>query len=149
MCPVHRTSPLSSRSGFTMVELLVVSAILGVLALMALPVFNDYITKTKNKRCAGDIRTLEKAVTAYILERNALPVSLAEVGMADRTDPWGRPYQYNKNATLEDGFTFKLNEDYDLYSMGSDGASDTDGSLPQCADDIVRANTGGYAGERS
>jgi general secretion pathway protein G len=148
MSPFQHTSTLSTRAGFTMVELIVVTAILGVLALMAIPAFNDYKTKAQNKRSASDIRTIEKAITAHILDRNSLPASLADIGMATQMDPWGRPYQYNKGGILDDGLN-KLNDDYDLYSTGKDGASDPDGSKPESADDIVRMNDGGYAGERS
>lgn len=93
MSPFQHTSAISTRAGFTMVELIVVTAILGVLALMAIPVFNDYKTQAQNKRSAGDIRTIEKAITAHILDRNSLPASLADIGMATLMDPWGRPYQ--------------------------------------------------------
>lgn len=155
MSEFKRTHTVSAHAGFTLVELLMVVALMGALAVMSIPIFTSYITTARNKRCIGDIRTIDKAVTSYILEKNALPASLADVGMANQKDPWGRPYQYQDvspssgNTPLEYDVTGeRLNEDYDLYSQGKDGASnavfDSSG-----ADDIVRANNGSYAGERS
>jgi prepilin-type N-terminal cleavage/methylation domain-containing protein len=144
----HRHT-LSSRIGFTLVELLVVVAVLGVLVLMAIPAYNQYITSTKNKRCIGDIRTIDKAITSYYLEKNVYPANLSEVGMGNQRDPWGRPYRYNTPYSLKDSLGFFLNNDYDLYSEGKDGASSDDDSDPSSADDIVRMNSGVYAGERS
>lgn len=149
MSESHHRHMLSDRAGFTLVELLMVVAIVGALATMAIPAFNQYITLSKNKRCIGDIRTIDKAITAYILEKNALPGSLGDVGMAGQKDPWGRPYQYATPPSLKDSSTDPLNDDYDLYSWGKDGASADDDSDPTSADDIVRSNSGVYAGERS
>jgi prepilin-type N-terminal cleavage/methylation domain-containing protein len=149
MAESHYRHTLSSRTGFTLVELLVVVAVLGVLALMAIPAYNQYITSTRNKRCIGDLRTIDKAITSYVLEKNALPPTLTDVGMANQKDPWGRPYQYVHPASLKDSATDPLNDDYDLYSLGRDGASSDDDSDPSSTDDIVRSNSGIYAGERS
>lgn len=80
--------------GMTLVELIVVVAILGVLATMAVPTFNEYIKTAQNGACASDLRTIDKAVTAYYIDRNVLPEHLSDVGMDNQLDPWKRPYIY-------------------------------------------------------
>lgn len=153
MAELHPRHTISARAGFTLVEVIMVLGVLAALAIMAIPVFNDYITKTRNKRCIGDIRTIDKAITSYALEKNGLPASLADVGMANILDPWGRPYQYQDLSLGGSPLEYPLsgdplNQDYDLYSQGRDGVS-TSAFGASSADDVVRANNGIFAGERS
>lgn len=139
-------------SGFTLVELIMVVAILGVLAAMSIPAFNDYIDSTKEKVCAADIRTIDKSISAYVIEYNTLPADLNAAGMGTVLDPWRRPYEYVKvvaGAELQDSLLQPMNTDYDLYSKGKDGDSiAAPGSALINEDDIVRSNNGIYVGKR-
>lgn len=144
-----RTNIPSARTGFTLVELLVVVAILGVLALMAIPTFNQYVTTTKSNRCIADIRSIDKAITAYLIEKTTLPpgFNLATVGMDGQRDPWGRQYYFQNFADpgatpLEYPDTSQINTDYDLYSYGANGESSIAYDAAKTEDDIVRANNG-------
>ena len=138
--------------GFTLIELIVVTTILGVLTLMAFPVFSNYIRTVKNGACAADIRVIDKAIQAYVIDKNALPNSLDDVGMGEKLDPWKRLYVYqdlSKGAALMNFAGIEaLNTDYDLYSKGEDGASTPASGNPGNEDDIVRSNDGVYVGTR-
>jgi general secretion pathway protein G len=75
------------------------------------------------------------------------------VGYGDRRDPWGNLYQYLNIETQKgvgkarkDQFLVPLNSDYDLYSMGRDGKSQSPLKAKASRDDILRANNGGYVG---
>ena len=143
--------------GFTLVELIVVCAVLGTLVAMAMPAFNSYIESAKNTACASDIRTIEKAVTAWLLENNrSVPeANLSDMGITNLLDPWKRNYVYTVHtvpeddpAALKDVTAVKdLNTDYDLYSMGKDGASDLDPGVTT-VDDVVRSSDGNFVGVR-
>jgi general secretion pathway protein G len=68
-------------------------------------------------------------------------------------DPWGHPYQYlsfsglkGKGEMRKDKNLVPINSDYDLYSMGPDGESQTPLTAKASRDDIIRANNGGYVG---
>jgi general secretion pathway protein G len=143
--------------GFTLVELIVVSAILGVLMLIALPTYTAYMKSVKESRCMADIRTLEKDISAYAIEKNALPDTntfLTEIGRDGLLDPWGRNYVYLKIAggggvPYKDLLNKPFNTDFDLYSRGEDGNSTAtlagDPPPPENMDDIIRTE-GGYVG---
>jgi len=145
--------------GFTLVELIVVCAVLGVLAAMAMPAYNGYVNSTKNAACSSDIRTIEKAITAWLLENNAsTPKSSlggeGGMGITNLLDPWKREYVYHLHTDpVDDDLALKdpafkyLNTDYDLYSLGADGASEAEPATTT-ADDVVRSNDGGFVGAR-
>jgi len=141
--------PASGVRAFTLVELLMVVAIIGALSAMAIPAFSSYILSARVSRCIAEIRNIENAITAYSVEHNSYPGNLAIDGISNApTDPWGNLYLYNNPAVINDMLNLgQLNLDYDLYSKGADGLSATNSSAI-CADDIVRANDGLYVGKR-
>jgi general secretion pathway protein G len=152
MLTIRRQQPSVVCCGFTLIELILVVAIIGMLATMATPFYNGYIKTVKNKACASDLRTIDSAISAYIIANNVLPTSLDDVGMGSQVDPWKHRFVYNNNFSLVDpleDIAFKpLNSDYDLYSTGEDGASTPASGNPANADDIVRSGEGAYIGER-
>lgn len=58
---------------FTLIELLIVVAIIGVLAAIAVPNFINARTRAMVSRCYADIRTLGNAFEMYRLDNNAYP----------------------------------------------------------------------------
>ena len=138
--------------GFTVVELLIVFGIVGTIASIALPKFNYYKEKAKVGIAITDISTIGKEIMSYELANGQYPDDLSELGMPNTTDPWDNPYQYTKvegtpqGQLRKDRFMVPVNSDFDLYSMGPDGASTSPFTAARSRDDIVRANDGGYVG---
>lgn len=139
--------------GFTLIEIILSLAILGILAGIAIPLYAGYVDKAKMETAIADVRTISSAVTTFFANRNTYPESLAEVGYATYRDPWGNPYQYlniqtakNKGLMRKDRFLVPINSDYDLYSMGKDGQSIPPLTANVSKDDIIRANDGAYIG---
>lgn len=137
--------------GFTLVEVLMVIAIIGVLSLMVIPQFSQLRNLAKNARCKSEIRTVEKSIIAYNLDNGNFPNNLPNNALdpnvtTTTTDPWGNPYQYynihNGGGTPYmnvDGVT-PLNTDFDLWSSGADGLTITKSLEPSSTtsmDDIV------------
>jgi general secretion pathway protein G len=132
---------------------MVVIAIIGTLAAIAVPTYSAYVDKARRIRAIADIKVISTAIDAHKMEHNVYPVSLNVVGYGNQLDPWGRPYQYlnietakGKGHMRKDHFLVPINSDYDLYSMGPDGRSVAPLTARHSRDDIIRANNGGYVG---
>ncbi len=59
--------------GFTLIELMIVIAIIGVLAAIAIPQFAAYRQKAHNAAALTDLRTSKSVVEAYYLEHYYYP----------------------------------------------------------------------------
>ncbi|MBF0501056.1 MAG: prepilin-type N-terminal cleavage/methylation domain-containing protein [Candidatus Riflebacteria bacterium] len=97
------------RKGFTLLELLVVVAILAALVALALPYYQDYVSQTKLTAAKADLATFNKALTnwdqlesghAPLVDNEMTPLigkylqdfrSTANQKMP--IDPWGSPYE--------------------------------------------------------
>ena len=143
-----------SQRGFTLVEILIVIGILGVVAAIATPRYADYKERLRVTQAKQDIAAINAQVKVYMNDNRTPPDSLGAVGQGGKLDPWGRPYQYQKLEGVK-GVAGKarknknlvpLNSDFDLYSMGKDGASAGPLTAPQSRDDVLRANDGAFIG---
>ena len=139
--------------GFTLVELVLVVAIVAILASIAIPYYDNCRDKANNTQAIADIQSIELKLTEYFSENNAYPTSLSTISMQNLMDPWGNPYVYLNAAPptkpgklRKDHFMVPVNTDYDLYSKGKDEKSATPFTAAISQDDIVRANNGEFIG---
>ncbi len=143
-------------AGFTLVELLVVIAMLGTLSGIAIPAYSRFIGKARITKAIAEITILQKEIKLYEIDRDALPNSLDDIGRGNLLDPYGNPYIYENFATgfaakgvggkRKDQWDNPLNDDYDLYSMGRDGESAQHLHNKKSHDDIIRAREGRFIG---
>jgi general secretion pathway protein G len=150
VAPSDRVYAARSCRGFTLLELIIVVAIIGILASIAMPLYAEIRAKATVSRAIGEIRNLETEINAYFTEKENLPVNITDLGRGDILDPWGRKYEYQLIATAGGAerklFGISLNTGYDLYSKGKDGQSAPSLADPKSKDDVVLANDGGYVG---
>jgi general secretion pathway protein G len=114
-----------SRGGFTLMEMLVVVAILVVLAGAAVPIYLKYLDEAKIDRARVDCKTLEGACLAYKLKHGDFPPSLLALtqpapdgGLPSfepgaLQDPWQREYQYAAQGPHMSGYGKP-----DIWSLG-------------------------------
>jgi general secretion pathway protein G len=141
-------------AGFTLVEMLVVSVVMGTLAALAVPRTHEVLHRAQVARAASDIRAIEIDLFDFWSDQERLPTSLTEIGRAGLQDPWGNTYVYTRIAGAtgglgglrKDRFLVPLNSDFDLYSRGRDGQSSPPLTAAASKDDVIRANDGGYVG---
>ncbi len=110
-------------SGFTLVELLIVVAIIGILAAVAIPAMLTSLDKSKQRASMADMRLIGQGVQLYELDTSnfvadgtatsTLVVLIEPFTMTvlRHEDHWSHDYQYNT-----DGLTW-----YSLESFGRDG----------------------------
>lgn len=139
--------------GFTLVELMLALAVVALLLAIAVPSYSSHVLRSRTAAAIGDIGRIQLAIDSYRLNTGQYPPDLATVNKGDLRDPWGRPYVYlrlNGNGTLgaarKDKNLVPINSDYDLYSLGPDGRSQSPLTSANSRDDIVRANDGNYIG---
>lgn len=149
-----RKAGVPRREGFTLVELLIIVALLGTIATIVVPAFLHYVERAVQSRVVQDLQDLQVEIEAFERFQERYPDDLDELSDgAPRYDRWGRPYQYLPSHSKlwngkarKDRFLVPLNSDYDLYSMGPDGESSAPLTADKSWDDIVRANDGLYIG---
>jgi general secretion pathway protein G len=101
----------ATRSGFTLMEMLIVVAIIVALAGLGGYYFLGQLERSKKSIAATQCRSaLNNAVTSYITDHGQPPPSLQVLMTRDAiggpylqssdalVDPWNRPYQYNPSA---------------------------------------------------
>jgi len=140
--------------GFTLLEVLIALAIMAVSSAIALPLYSDFVERSRQTDAGSDLMLIDMAIERFVSENFNLPDDLADVGLDGMTDPWGRPYVYLRidgggnvqGQVRKDQNLNPINSDFDLYSTGQDGASVAPLTAPQSHDDVVRAGNGSFFG---
>lgn len=142
---------VNASPGFTLIELVVVVAIIGILVALAIPVFEEFAQRARNSRAMQEVRVLETEIQGYFFVNGVYPGELADIDRGDLKDPWGQHYVYNDFSDIVTNpprkiFGVPLNFDFDIYSKGKDMLTDPVVSSPTGKDDVVRGGEGLFLG---
>lgn len=83
---VHRTPAKRGQGGFTLIELMIVVAIIGILAAIAIPAYRDYTVRAKVVEGLGVVSVARNAVNEFFSANNQFPTTNAIAGLGASTD---------------------------------------------------------------
>ena len=131
-----------NRGGFTLIEILLVVAIIAMLASLVAVNIPKYIKSSRISAAKGQISNFDTAINAYLLEHGKYPPAFEALTAGDEPvmatlpiDPWQNPYKYVYPGRHP---PFK----YDISSYGPDGIENTDDDISNWKVDVP-AGTGG------
>lgn len=134
-------------------ELMIVVIMTGLLFAAAVPAFQGYAERARTAKAIGDVSSLSLQVERFELRTGRFPATLNELNVPIPLDPWDQAYVYldlNYGQVIgparKDGALVPINSDFDLYSIGPDGATAPSLRSAAARDDIVRANNGTFVG---
>ncbi|HHK0792670.1 TPA: pilin, partial [Neisseria gonorrhoeae] len=88
------------QKGFTLIELMIVIAIVGILAAVALPAYQDYTARAQVSEAILLAEGQKSAVTEYYLNHGTWPANNGDAGVASASKIIGK---YVKSVTVTNG----------------------------------------------
>ncbi|EMT5470433.1 pilin, partial [Neisseria gonorrhoeae] len=88
------------QKGFTLIELMIVIAIVGILAAVALPAYQDYTARAQVSEAILLAEGQKSAVTEYYLNHGIWPANNTSAGVASPSDIKGK---YVESVTVTNG----------------------------------------------
>lgn len=119
-------SPRSAQAGFSLIEIIIVTVLIGGIVAFAASRILGGGDKAKFKLAQAQVQTLAEKVQSYQMDTGNLPASLNDLitqpggasnwlgpyaKEADLKDPWGTPIEYKVPGD---------NKPFDLVSLGAD-----------------------------
>jgi len=103
--------------GFSLIELLIVVAIIGIIAAIAVPQLMNAMDRGRQRRSMADMRNIATANGTMRVDTGTYAANLAALvptymQVTPANDGWGNPFVYSTGA-----------DTYTITSQGSDGAA--------------------------
>lgn len=69
------------QKGFTLIELMIVVAIIGILAAVAIPAYSDYTARAKVTEAVGALAAAKTSVAEFYVSQGVMPADATEAGI--------------------------------------------------------------------
>lgn len=81
--PMHTATPTRKKAdGFTLIELVIVMAIIATLTAIAVPMFSKSVNRAKEAALREDLMTMRQAIDSYTVDKEKAPQSLEDLVLA-------------------------------------------------------------------
>lgn len=107
---MDRNFSVNLKSAFTLIELLIVVAIIAILAAIAVPNFIEAQVRAKTSRVKSDLRAVGTALEMYILDHNRYPLYMS---------PW-MPSPYQKLSIVTTPIAYISSIPKDVFLQGAE-----------------------------
>lgn len=123
------------QKGFTLIELMIVVAIIGILAAVAIPAYQDYTVRAKVTEIMGIASSAKTSVSEFYVSQGSMPATEAAAGIiADGTE-YATTYLKDLSYAQVDADNGTITAT--IFDLGGDAAED---------ETIIFAGTGSATG---
>jgi len=88
------------QQGFTLLELMIVVAIVGILAAIAIPAYKDYIVRSKVSECAATLGACKTSVTEYFNTKTNFPPNTDASGCSTSASQYCKTLAVASNGNI-------------------------------------------------
>ena len=88
----------NAAKGFTLIELMIVVAIIGILAAVALPAYSDYLTRARVSEVVLAASSGRTAVSEYVATIGSMPTDADQAGIDDQVSQYVTGVAYNQTS---------------------------------------------------
>ncbi|WP_273777595.1 pilin [Acinetobacter sp. GSS19] len=73
---------MNAQKGFTLIELMIVVAIIGILAAIAIPAYSDYTARAKVTEAVGALAAAKTSVSEFYTSQGVMPANATSAGIS-------------------------------------------------------------------